>query len=43
MIGGLGTMAPDRRREIVALGWRAIIGGTLATCLTGCIVGLLAF
>ncbi|MDD2603341.1 MAG: nucleoside transporter C-terminal domain-containing protein, partial [Desulfobacteraceae bacterium] len=43
MIGGLGTMAPDRRREIVALGWRAIIGGTLATCLTGCIVGGLVF
>lgn len=43
MIGGLGTMAPGRRREIVALGVRAIIGGTLATCLTGCIVGLLAF
>ncbi|MEE4607291.1 MAG: nucleoside transporter C-terminal domain-containing protein, partial [Desulfobacteraceae bacterium] len=43
MIGGLGTMAPGRRREIVALGLRAIVGGTLATCLTGCIVGLLAF
>lgn len=43
MIGGLGTMAPGRRREVVALGLRAVVGGTLATCLTGCIVGLLAF
>jgi CNT family concentrative nucleoside transporter len=43
MIGGLGTMAPGRRREIVALGLRSIISGTLATCLTGCIVGLLIF
>jgi len=43
MIGGLGTMAPGRRREIVALGLRSIVGGTLATCLTGCIVGLLIF
>ncbi len=41
MIGGLGTMAPGRRREIVSLGLRSIVAGTLATCLTGCVVGLL--
>ncbi|MFO8047475.1 MAG: nucleoside transporter C-terminal domain-containing protein [Desulfosudaceae bacterium] len=41
MIGGLGTMAPDRRDEIVALGLRSIVAGTLATCMTGTIVGLL--
>jgi len=41
MIGGLGTMAPERRAEIVALGLRSIIAGTLATCLTGCVVGVL--
>jgi CNT family concentrative nucleoside transporter len=41
MIGGLGTMAPDRRFEIVALGLRCIIGGTLATCMTGAVVGVI--
>ncbi|MFW6237085.1 MAG: nucleoside transporter C-terminal domain-containing protein, partial [Desulfosudaceae bacterium] len=41
MIGGLGTMAPDRRDEIVSLGFRSIVAGTLATCLTGTVVGLL--
>ncbi len=41
MIGGLGTMAPERRDEIVSLGFRAIIAGTLATCLTGALVGIL--
>jgi CNT family concentrative nucleoside transporter len=41
MIGGLGTMAPDRRTEIVTLGLRSIIAGTLATCLTGAVVGVL--
>ncbi|MBI9082139.1 MAG: nucleoside:proton symporter [Desulfobacterales bacterium] len=41
MIGGLGTMAPDRREEIVSLGWRSIVAGTLATCMTGAVVGLL--
>jgi CNT family concentrative nucleoside transporter len=41
MIGGLGTMAPERRAEIVALGLRSIVAGTLATCLTGAVVGVL--
>ncbi len=41
MIGGLGTMAPDRRNEVVSLGLRSIVAGTLATCMTGSIVGLL--
>jgi CNT family concentrative nucleoside transporter len=40
MIGGLGSMAPERKDEIVALGIRSIIAGTLATCMTGAIVGL---
>jgi len=41
MIGGLGTMAPARRDEIVALGLRSIIAGTLATCMTGAVVGII--
>jgi CNT family concentrative nucleoside transporter len=41
MIGGLGTMAPERRAEIVALGMKSIVAGTLATCLTGAVVGVL--
>jgi CNT family concentrative nucleoside transporter len=43
MIGGMGTMAPERRDEIVALGPRAVAAGTLATCMTGAIAGLLIF
>jgi CNT family concentrative nucleoside transporter len=41
MIGGMGAMAPDRRGEIVALGLRSIVAGTLTTCLTAALVGLL--
>jgi CNT family concentrative nucleoside transporter len=41
MIGGMGTMAPDRRSEIVALGFRSVVAGTLATCMTGAVVGIL--
>jgi CNT family concentrative nucleoside transporter len=43
MIGGMGTMAPERRSEIVALGVRSVVAGTLATCMTGTVVGLLTF
>jgi CNT family concentrative nucleoside transporter len=41
LIGGLSTMVPERREEIVALGPRAIVSGTLATLLTGAVVGVL--
>ncbi len=40
MIGGLGAMAPERREEIVSLGIKSIISGTLATCMTGAVVGI---
>jgi len=40
MIGGLGTMCPERRGEIVALGMKSILAGTLATCLIAAMVGL---
>jgi len=41
MIGGLVAMAPDRRADILALGPRTLISGTLATLMTGAIAGLL--
>ncbi|MFH1993060.1 MAG: nucleoside transporter C-terminal domain-containing protein [Pseudomonadota bacterium] len=41
MIGGMGTMAPERRDDIVGLGFRSIVAGTLATCMTGAVVGIL--
>jgi CNT family concentrative nucleoside transporter len=41
MIGGLATLVPERREEVVGLGLKSIVGGTLATCCTGAVVGLL--
>jgi len=41
MIGGIGTMVEERRSEIVSLGFKSLTAGTLATCLTGTIVGIL--
>ena len=41
MIGGMGTMVEERRSEIVALGFKSLVAGVLATCLTGTVVGIL--
>ncbi len=40
MIGGMGAMAPERRNEIVGLGLKSIVSGTLATLMTGAVVGI---
>ncbi len=42
MIAGLATMAPERRDEIVSLGPKTIVSGTLATCTIGAIVGAIS-
>jgi CNT family concentrative nucleoside transporter len=41
MIGGLGTMCPERRAEVVGLGMKSIVAGTFATCLTAATVGVI--
>jgi CNT family concentrative nucleoside transporter len=41
MIGGMGTMCPERRAEIVGLGLKSIVAGTLATCFTAASVALI--
>jgi CNT family concentrative nucleoside transporter len=42
LIGGMAAMVPERRDEIVALGLRSIVAGTLATLMVGAVVGMLA-
>jgi len=39
-LGGIGTLAPDKRPTLAALGMRSLIGGTLACYMTACIAGL---
>jgi len=41
MVGGIGAMIPERRHEVVSLGLRSIVSGTLATCMSGTLAGLL--
>lgn len=42
LLGGLEALAPERRSEAARLGLRSILAGTIATCLTGCVAGLIA-
>lgn len=39
-IGGIGTIAPERRQDLALLGVRSLIGGTLACLMTACIAGV---
>jgi CNT family concentrative nucleoside transporter len=41
MIGGMSAMAPQRKHDIVGLGLRSIVSGTIATCMSGAVVGML--
>lgn len=43
LIGGLGSLAPDRRNEVVGLGMKALVAGTLATCMTGAVIGIFSW
>ncbi len=40
-IGGIGSLAPDRRKDLARLGGRAMIGGVLASYLTATMVGII--
>ena len=40
LLGGMTAMAPERRADIVALGGRSIVSGTLASMMSGAVAGL---
>ena len=40
-LGGIGGSAPDRRADLAKLGFRAMLGGTLAAFMTACVAGFL--
>lgn len=42
-ISGIAAMAPERRQDLNDLALRSLIGATLASCMTGAIVGVVAF
>ncbi len=40
-IAGIGSLAPSRRADLVALAPRAMLGGAMASWMTGCVAGML--
>jgi concentrative nucleoside transporter, CNT family len=40
-LGGIGALAPDRKRDLARLGLRAMLAGTLANFLSATIAGIL--
>lgn len=40
-LGGIGGIAPQRRSDLARLGFKAMLGGTLAAFMTACIAGIL--
>jgi CNT family concentrative nucleoside transporter len=41
LLGGIQGIAPERRPEAAELGLRSIFAGTIATCMTGCLAGMI--
>lgn len=41
VVGGFTALAPDRRQDVIELAPRALISGTLATLMTGAVIGLI--
>lgn len=42
MIGGMSALCPQRSADIITLAPLSVVSGLLATCMTGCVVGLIA-
>lgn len=42
LIGGLGGMVPEKRDLIIELGFKALLVGTLASCFSGTMVGIVS-
>ncbi len=41
MVGGMTTIAPEKRSEIISLGMKSLFAGVLATSFTAAVVGLM--
>ena len=39
-VGGIGVLAPDRRKDLAELGIKSLIAGTLACLMTACVAGI---
>ena len=40
LVSGIAAMAPDRKEDLIKVSLKALVGATLASCMTGLIVGI---
>ena len=40
LISGITAMAPERKDDLINVSFKALVGATLASCMTGLIVGI---
>ena len=41
LVGGLSALVPERREDVLSLGAKALISGTLVSLITGAVIGLI--
>ena len=39
LVSGIGAMAPERKSDLIDVSFKALVGATLASCMTGLVVG----
>jgi len=42
LLGGIGTMVPERKEDLILVSGKALIGATMASCFTGLVVGIIS-
>jgi CNT family concentrative nucleoside transporter len=42
-VGGVAALAPSRKKDIAAMGFKALVAATLACLMTACIAGVFFF
>ncbi|MEG3638924.1 NupC/NupG family nucleoside CNT transporter [Magnetococcus sp. PR-3] len=40
MLGGMGVLLPERHHEVMALGFKSVVAGTIGSCMTGAVVAI---
>ena len=40
LVSGIGAMAPERKADLIKVSLKALIGATLASCMTGLVIGI---
>ena len=40
LVSGIGAMSPERKKDLIDISIKALVGATLASCMTGLVIGI---